>query len=369
MRSLPGTPAILTASGLEWRQIDATTVEASLRMAGGVVRVNQLFDAAGDIVGIVSEDRPYTVGGKDVPTRWIGRFSDYRLRAHGNRYSRGMPDVEQDTAMPIRTILACLCDAPSAAPLTEAASSLAERHGAHLIGLHAVEPVVIYPSTGMLMVAPSFEAHIVAADGQAEAIEAAFRTITARRGARAEWRRVDGGPGDDRMTQCAHGCDLAVMQCPAPGGRAAVDRMIRGSGRPVLLVPGDAGLAGAPRRVLLAHSDTEEAARAAFAMLPLLAAPCAIHIVHVGDETDEMRDGAMTDLSAALSRHGHDVTMVHRMPYGLSVGNALLREAAEMEADMIVAGAHGHSRAHAFLLGGATGDLISGAGTPLLLCG
>ena len=70
--------AILTASGLEWRQIDATTVEVSLRMAGGVVRVNQLFDAAGDIVGIVSEDRPYTVGGKDVPTRWIGRFWDYR---------------------------------------------------------------------------------------------------------------------------------------------------------------------------------------------------------------------------------------------------------------------------------------------------
>lgn len=69
--------AILGARGLSWRQIDEHIVEASLSTSGGPARVRLLFDAAGDMVGVEADDRPRTVGNQSVPTRWIGRFSDY----------------------------------------------------------------------------------------------------------------------------------------------------------------------------------------------------------------------------------------------------------------------------------------------------
>jgi hypothetical protein len=68
--------AMINAKGLTWRQVDDVTVEVSMQTQGGTARVSLLFDAAGDIVGIAADDRPAAVGNV-VPTRWIGRFSDY----------------------------------------------------------------------------------------------------------------------------------------------------------------------------------------------------------------------------------------------------------------------------------------------------
>jgi hypothetical protein len=71
--------AILNASALRWRQIDAKTVEVSIDPANGNIAVRQVFDENGDIVAIETDDRPYVVDGKSVPTRWVGRFRDYAL--------------------------------------------------------------------------------------------------------------------------------------------------------------------------------------------------------------------------------------------------------------------------------------------------
>jgi hypothetical protein len=78
LAELPWNPdAIINASGLGWRQVDNLTVEVSTMAGGSTVRVSLLFDAAGDIVGIETLDRPWAVNGVNVPTRWVGRFSDY----------------------------------------------------------------------------------------------------------------------------------------------------------------------------------------------------------------------------------------------------------------------------------------------------
>ena len=69
--------ALLNARGLTWEQRDALSVEVSLETGAGAARVTLLFDAAGDIVGMTAADRPRAVGRVDVPTRWVGRFSDY----------------------------------------------------------------------------------------------------------------------------------------------------------------------------------------------------------------------------------------------------------------------------------------------------
>lgn len=90
LSELPVHPnAILNNAALSWRQIDATTVEVTARSATGPASATFSFDAAGDITGMVADDRPMSVGTGTVPTAWIGSYSDYRemggyrIPAHG----------------------------------------------------------------------------------------------------------------------------------------------------------------------------------------------------------------------------------------------------------------------------------------------
>jgi hypothetical protein len=88
LAELPWNPdAILSASGLAWRQVDALTVEVSMATGGGPARVCLQVDEAGDIVGVTAEDRPRGVGRDSQPTAWTGRFWDY-TSAGGYRWPR-----------------------------------------------------------------------------------------------------------------------------------------------------------------------------------------------------------------------------------------------------------------------------------------
>jgi hypothetical protein len=69
--------ALLHNPHLHWREIDATTVEVSAGSTGGVARVRLTFEN-GDIARIEADDRPRAVGNRTIPTRWRGRFFDYR---------------------------------------------------------------------------------------------------------------------------------------------------------------------------------------------------------------------------------------------------------------------------------------------------
>ncbi|WP_298432426.1 universal stress protein [uncultured Jannaschia sp.] len=275
--------------------------------------------------------------------------------------------------MTIRTILTCLLNESSADLLSEASTALAARFDAHLVGQHTVEAIVVYPGIAMHISGPTFDGFNAAQAKQSKAIEAVFRAAVDRAGVKGEWRNVDTGSAiaADRMIESARSADLVVMTRPdrdydRPDQRFALDQVIRDGGRPVLLVP-DTGLGdGVGQRAILAHAGTRESARAAFDLIPLLEDGAAIHVVHVGNERDEMRDFAMTELSAALARHGFDVTMTHRVPHDRSIAKVLLDEAREVGADVIAAGAYGHSRTYAFFLGDTTGDLIRDTNVPVL---
>ena len=73
---LPWNPdAILSASGLVWREIDARTVSVSTATAGGMAKVALEFDPVGDVVAVSATDRSREVGGTRVPTDRRGRFA------------------------------------------------------------------------------------------------------------------------------------------------------------------------------------------------------------------------------------------------------------------------------------------------------
>jgi hypothetical protein len=69
--------AMLHNPHLSWRQIDATSVEVTAESAAGPARVRLDFEN-GDVAHIAADDRPRAVGNRTVPTRWEGRFLDYR---------------------------------------------------------------------------------------------------------------------------------------------------------------------------------------------------------------------------------------------------------------------------------------------------
>ena len=69
--------AMLHNPHLSWREIDAITVEVSAQSTNGPARV-RLTSENGEIADIEADDRPRTVDGRTVPTRWCGHFFDYR---------------------------------------------------------------------------------------------------------------------------------------------------------------------------------------------------------------------------------------------------------------------------------------------------
>jgi hypothetical protein len=78
LAELPWVPQAFVANReLEWREIDAKTVEVATVVAGSRAAVRLHFDDDGDIVASSAPDRPRAVGKEAVPTPFAGDFSDY----------------------------------------------------------------------------------------------------------------------------------------------------------------------------------------------------------------------------------------------------------------------------------------------------
>ena len=78
LSELPVYPdAILNLRGVVWRQIDGQTVSVTAQSATGDATVRFIFDEAGDIVRLESDDRPMERNGTTVATPWHGTYSRY----------------------------------------------------------------------------------------------------------------------------------------------------------------------------------------------------------------------------------------------------------------------------------------------------
>ena len=75
---LPWVPQAMLANGaLEWRAIDAKTVEVATAVGPARLAARFEFDEAGDITGASCDARPYLDGKTFVARPWAGRFADY----------------------------------------------------------------------------------------------------------------------------------------------------------------------------------------------------------------------------------------------------------------------------------------------------
>lgn len=277
--------------------------------------------------------------------------------------------------MGYRTLLVHVDPGRQAPARIAAAAALALQHDAHLVGLAAtgwtLMPTEATPSLGL---AAYQEAALQALREQADACIARFEAQLRQLGVTRFESRVDIGYPESAMVAAARCCDLTVVsQLDPEGGSLAAPSLVAQdllmqSGRPVLLLP-FAGPTSPPyARALVAWNGSREAARAVKDALPLLRRAQVEVVVF---DAPEDAQGAPAQLPGAdigpwLARHGVDVELRH-VPVSVAAGEALLSHAADMGADLIVAGGYGHSRLRELVMGGVTRTLMHSAPVPVLL--
>ncbi|WP_026606255.1 universal stress protein [Methylocapsa acidiphila] len=242
------------------------------------------------------------------------------------------------------------------------AAELAERFKARVIGVAAqAEVTPIYYADGY---SSAFIAERDLADikQRMQQAEERFRTALAGRVADIEWRTAIERPGPFIAEQ-SRAADLIIV------GKTASDEaldlnsqfdssdLIGRAGRPLLFVPHEIDSLSA-ERVLIAWKDVSEARRAVFDSLPILQLAQQVIVAAIDEDADSLAaNRSVEDVASWLSHHG--VKAVSRVePLHGRPAEQLDALAAKEGADLLVAGAYGHSKLREWILGGVTQDLL-----------
>lgn len=277
--------------------------------------------------------------------------------------------------MALKDILVHLDGTPAAACRLDIAADLAQRHGAHLIGLFVAEialpPGVIGDAGGgaaMVLIDQMRETQL--ADGATA--QASFEDRIRRDGLSGEWRMIE-GLGTEVVPLHARYADLVVLGQQDPDGPANTGAILEaalfGSGRAALVVPYVGGFRGVGRRPLIAWNASKEAARAISDALPILQAADQATVLAVNPRRGITAHGEepAADIAHHLARHGVKAVGEQMVAPGVGDDEALLNAAAEKNADLLVMGAYGHSRLREMVMGGVTRTILRSMTLPVLL--
>jgi len=283
--------------------------------------------------------------------------------------------------MPIRDILVCLDSSEAGEARLRLALALARDRKATLTALYVLpEPRITAPPIGLGPIPPSAAAWTPpAADGsprepeRAEEVETLFRSELRSAGLDGEWYLLD-----ERdlvgLVEFANTVDVAILGQQLPGapdnsGIIAPDRVITEVGRPVLIVPYAGRFETVGRRALIAWDGSREAARALNDALPLIEDAEAVALLYIGtDETQlERARPAFDRVVRHLLRHGVRASGEETPSGDVAISDLLLSRAADLRADLIIAGAYHHSPLREALLGGVSRDLLRHMTAPVLM--
>jgi nucleotide-binding universal stress UspA family protein len=280
--------------------------------------------------------------------------------------------------MALNDILVHLDVTPRSEARLAVAARIATQHGAHLTGVHVIDiPSANYFYGAAMPFVPANPEDIVermraeAAEAAAP-VEAAFRDCVRRNGLQGEWRLVEGNPAA-MVALHARYADLTVVGQPDSYEPRVSDAItvttVMTSGRPVLAIPFAGDFPTVGERVLVAWNATREAARAVNDALPLIAGAKQVIVLAINPQRGIGGHGDVpaADIALHLARHGVKAEAAHTVAKDISDGEALLSYAADIGADLIVAGAYGHSRARELVFGGVTRTLIAEMTAPVLL--
>ena len=256
-------------------------------------------------------------------------------------------------------------------PALELALALTERTGAHLSAIY-VDPVPVSPDLVAMSTTPAllqsiFEEQDQRARRSREMFDAALATRTVE----GEWRKAD-GPMYEALSVHARYADMLLVTQEGDGDNGPLlggfaQAAVIESGRPVLVVPFIGAAEPVQGKVIVAWNGTRQAARAANDALPLMKLAREVEVLSILPEDDEQAPFPGAELCLHLARHG--IAAQARVLTGGDVGapDLLLSHASDVDANLIVMGAYGHSRLRELVLGGMTRHMLRHMTVPLLM--
>jgi nucleotide-binding universal stress UspA family protein len=170
----------------------------------------------------------------------------------------------------------------------------------------------------------------------------------------------------DRIAERARYSDLTI--CPILNGETGLaEAVIFGSGRPALLIPASQSSTRlALNTALVAWDGSRTAARAVADALPLLAKLKAVRVGILLDDKPLDAAASGQELAKFLGYHGISVVVDELDAARGAAGKAIESYASAHNADFLVMGAFGHSRAREFILGGVTAHMLKHLPLPIL---
>ena len=242
----------------------------------------------------------------------------------------------------------------------EIAAALADRFDAVLTGM-SVEmlppPIVV---DGTVLDGEQLQAQMKGLRARLDERGNWFRSVAAGERRKLEWRQCIDFPADALAVE-GRGADLIVIGQEVGFYRALdAGSAILKAGRPVLMVPRKVSSLRA-EHVVVAWKDTREARRAVYDALPLLRKAARVLVVELSEATEEKgtAEEAVTEVVRYLDRHRVKAdSLVQLLQRGTGV-KQLIGLAQNEGADLIVAGAYGHSRMGEWIFGGMTSGLLA----------
>jgi nucleotide-binding universal stress UspA family protein len=274
--------------------------------------------------------------------------------------------------MPYKTILVHVDNGKRSAVRLDIACRLAKLSDAHLIGLHALT-VVKLPSYALVEGGVQVrEFHERMLRESAVAAEALFKQAVKAAGIeKVEWRQ---SRRDAVESVPIHGryADVLVIGQPNETDASGVEpdfaeRLVLASGRPALVIPYAGDFPTVGTRVLVAWNASREATRALTDAIPILREAKQVDVIAFNPKDAPHGEVPGADIGLYLARHGIKVNVSQQTAEDVDVGNQLLSRAADLDSDLVVMGAYGHSRMKELILGGATRTVLNSMTVPVLM--
>jgi nucleotide-binding universal stress UspA family protein len=259
----------------------------------------------------------------------------------------------------LSTLMVCLRVDRSNAELLAVAADIGKRFGSHIIGVAARQ----VSAPGYIRGAgPSGAADhdMRRFTDQAAAAEREFRTELSGFGP-LDWRmQMTLGPACEYIADEARCADLVIASVGPhalfASGHAEVGDLLMRLGRPIMTAP--AGASFAFCQALACFKEVREARRVLADALPVLQAMKRVMVLEIVESGSiEASKRRLDDVTTWLARHGV-VAASDAVPAQGAVAQQLAALARDLGADLIVAGAFGHSRLREWAFGGVTRDLL-----------
>ena len=279
--------------------------------------------------------------------------------------------------MSFKSILTVVTNIDQAESAVKAASAITRQNDAHLdilvLGVDRTQVGYSYVGSGAVLMQAAMER----AELEANEIEARVSKVLAAEPselrASVETGVTQIGLLNELIAQYARFADLVVL--PKPYGRTrsgeaetVVESSLFEGNAPVLIIPEEGLPSATPRRIVIAWNQSSEAMASVRRALPLLKSAdlVSVTVIDPPPHGPERSDpGGM--LCQMLVRHGvkAEVSVLAKtMP---RISEVLARHACDIDADMVVMGAYGHSRFREAILGGATRNTLEKTALPIFM--